>query len=278
MSSHAIPKLGPPGIHTVVIARGAAQKIKELSTSHFADRQKRLDQGGFAITFIDDPAASPLENSLQSRLGGRDRRRRSNTTTTMSSEHELHPAQLEMQNANRSDPGGSQRGRRSTTTASSAFGDNISDSELENASPRRRRLTTATKPSKTISSGVQRLFIEPETYNTYHMEPQKKFEHWKVTEIIKKAFEERLIASSYDREFCQYMSKMIADSIKEQVKSLQFSRYKIISVVSIGQKTGQSVRMASTFAWDSRFDCYAQYVFERADIYAFGVVYGIYCE
>lgn len=278
MSSRAIPKLGPPGIHTVVIARGAAQKIKELSTSHFADRQKRLDQGGFAITFIDDPTTSPLENSLQSRLGERDGRRRSNTTTTMSSEHELHPAQLKMQNANLSDPGGSQRARRSTTTASSVFGDNIADSELENASPRRRRFTTANKLSKTISSGVQRLFIEPETYNTYHMEPQKKFEHWKVTEIIKKAFEEHMITSSYDREFCQYMSKIIADSIKEQVKSLQFSRYKIISVVSIGQKTGQSVRMASTFAWDSTFDCYAQYVFERADIYAFGVVYGIYCE
>ena len=272
MSSRATP----PGIHSVVIARGAAQKIKELSTSHFWDRQKRLDQGGFTITFIDDPT-SPLENSSKTGLGERDRRRRSaNTTTTMSSEPE-HPAQLEVQNANRSDPGGSQRPRRSTTTASSAFGEHIPDSELENAL-RRRRFTTTARPSKAISSGVQRLYMEPETYNTYRLEPQKKFEHWKVTEIVKKAFEEHLIASSYDREFCQCMSKVIADSIKEQVKSLQFPRYKIISVVSIGQKMGHSVRMASSFAWDSRFDCYAQYVFQRADIYAFGVVYGIYCE
>ena len=66
--------------------------------------------------------------------------------------------------------------------------------------------------------------------------------------------------------------------IKEQVKSLQFSRYKIISIVSVVQKRGQSVTMASRSVWDPRFDSYAQYSFEGEDLFAIGIVYGIYFE
>lgn len=238
MSSGAIKELGPPGIHSVVMASSAARKIKDLSSSLFAERQK-LNQGGFALTFTDDPT-NPPENLLQSKLAGREQ-------------------------------------VLSELGQSSVFSEHISDSELENASPRGRQHTTVTRPLKIVSCGAERL-SEPQTYHTYRLEPQKKFEHWKVTEIIKRVFEEHLTTATYDREFCQHMSKITADSIKEQVKSLQFSRYKIIAVVSIGQKAGQSVRVASTFVWDPKFDCYAQYVFEKGDMYAFGVVYGIYCE
>ena len=86
------------------------------------------------------------------------------------------------------------------------------------------------------------------------------------------------MGENYDHEVCHHMNKILADVIKEQVKSLQFSRYKIISVVSIGQNREQSVTMATRSVWDPRFDSYAQYSFEREDIFAIGIVYGIYFE
>ena len=279
MSSRTISELGAPRIHSVVMARGAAQKIKELSSGVVAEQQKRLDKGGFAVTFTDDPTGL-LVNSPRPKLGRREGRRRSNTA---SSNELIQPIQLDSHTTNRLDPGDRQRRRRSTTV-SSGCSEHISDSESENLSQsrlddrqRRRRYTTVAKPPKSASSGLGSL-VDQEPLNTYRVEPDNKFQHWKVKEIIKKTLEERLIENSYNQELCHRMSGITADAIKERVKSLQFSRYKIISVVSIGQKTGQSVRVASSFVWDSRFDCYAQHCLERGDMYAIGVVYGIYCE
>lgn len=278
----ALSELGPPGIHTVVMARDAALKIKQLSTSLFAERQGRLDQGDFAVTFTDAPT-SMLEISAQPQPGEQGRSRQSDTLTVPS---ELGQAsvQLNRHHPNSFDPGqGQRRRKRSVATVSSGYSEHLSDSEWENqprqdSRQRRRRFTTVTRPLKAVCSGYEPRPAEPQSQSTYSLEPQKKFEHWKVKQIIMKAFEERLIEHSYDREFCHHMSKIIANSIKDQVKSLQFSRYKIISVVCIGQKTGQSVRLASSFVWDSKLDSYAQHFFERGDMYALGVVYGIYCE
>lgn len=282
--------MGPPRIHSVVAARSAALKIKQFSSSlsEFTERRKRLDQGDFAVTFSDDPT-NPLETIIQRRQAERHGTGRSATITAtfLGGPDEQSVEKSESHNSSRLEPGEANRRRRSVATISSEFSDPLTDSELENASQsrqgdasprhRRRRHTTVVRPQPTVSIGYERL-TEPGSYNTYRLEPVKKFEHWKVTEIIKKTFEEHLIEASYDREICHQMSKTLADLIKEQVKSLQFSRYKIISVVSIGQKRGQSVRMASRSVWDPRFDGYAQYSFERGDMYAIGIVYGIYFE
>ena len=281
--------MGPPKIHSVVAARSAALKIKQLSSGLFPERRKRLDQGDFAVTFSDDPT-NPLETIIQPRREEQIGKGRSAAITpafSTASDEQSVESGSESHNSNRLEPGDANRRTRSVATISSGFSDPLTDSDLENASQcrqgdaspkhRRRRHTTVVRPPTTVSIGYERP-SELGSYNTYRLEPVKKFEHWKVTEIIKKTFEEHLIEESYDSEICHHMSKTLADLIKEQVKSLQFSRYKIISVVSIGQKRGQSVRMASRSVWDPRFDGYAQYSFERGDMYAIGIVYGIYFE
>lgn len=289
MSFHTIADMGPPRIHSVVAARSAALKIKQLSSSLFTERRKRQDKGDFAVTFSDDPT-SPLETTIpprpEERLGiGR---YVAITPTFSHGSTQQSVQRSESPNNNRLEPGEARRRRRSAATFSSGFSDSAADSEFENASVskqgdesprhRRRRHTTVARPPTTVSFGFERLPAEPGLYNSYRLEPVKKFEHWKVTEIIKNTFEEHLVGEKYNQDVCHHMSKILADLIKEQVKALQFPRYKIISVVSIGQKRGQSVRMASRSLWDPRFDSYAQYSFEGEDMFAIGIVYGIYFE
>jgi len=289
MSFHTITDMGPPRIYSVVAARSAALKIKQLSSTLFTERRKRQDKGDFAVTFSDDPT-NPLETMKPPREEEQHGIRRSVAVTPTFSRGSVEQSvqKSESHNSNRSEPGEVNRRRRSVATFSSGFSDPLVDSELENASQvsrkgdesprhRRRRHTTVARPPTTIAVGYERP-PEPGLYNTYRLEPVKKFEHWKVTEIIKKTFEEHLMGENYDQDVCHHMSKILADLIKEQVKSLQFSRYKIISVVSIGQRRGQSVTMASRSVWDPRFDTYAQYSFEREDIFAIGIVYGVYFE
>ena len=281
--------MGPPRIHSVVAARSAALKIKQLSSSLFTERRKRQDKGDFAVTFSDDPTNS-LEAITLPRQEDRHGIRRSVAIPPTFSRGSVEQSiqRSESHNSTRLGHGEVNRRRRSAATFPSGFSDPLVESELENASQvsrqgdqsprhRRRRHTIVTRPPTTISVENERL-PDAGLYNTYRLEPVKKFEHWKVTEIIKKTFEEHLMGENYDHEVCHHMSKILADVIKEQVKSLQFSRYKIISVVSIGQKRGQSVTTASRFVWDSKFDSYAEYSFEGEDVFAIGTVYGIYFE
>lgn len=289
MSFHTVTDMGPPRIHSVVAARSAALKIKQLSSSLFTERKKRQDKGDFAVTFSDDPTNS-LETLTLPRQEERHGIRRSVAIPPMFSRGSVEQSiqRSESHNSTRLEQGEVNRRKRSVENFSSGFSDPLVESELENASQvsrqgdesprhRRRRHTIVTRPPTTVSVEDERL-PKAGLYNTYRLEPVKKFEHWRVTEIIKKTFEEHLMGENYDHEVCYHMSKILADVIKEQVKSLQFSRYKIISVVSVGQKRGQSVTMASRSVWDPRFDSYAQYSFEGEDLFAIGIVYGIYFE
>lgn len=264
-------ELGPPGIHEVVMARSVAQKIKQIST----EQQLNLDQGGFVLTLRDDPVCR-LEGTSQN---AQDRRDRQSKSKTSRSDHDnLDAVNLETRSADRLDDGHIIRSRKSTTTtAPSGVAEQNSGSDVENGWPRRRRLTTTSKSCKSGSGAIEPS-LHREIKNTHRLDPFKRFEHWRVEEIIKRTFEECLTESDYDREFCCRMSRILADLIKERVKSLQFVRYKIVSIVSIGQRARHSLQMTSRFVWNAEFDCYAHCVFEKGDLYAVGVVYGIYCE
>ena len=290
MSFHTITDMEPPRIYSVVAARSAALKIKQLSSNLFMEQRKRRDKGDFAVTFSDDPTNS-METITLPRQEERHGIRRSVAITPTFSRGSVEQSaqRSESNNSSRLESGEvNRRGQSVATFSASGFSDPLAELELENASQgsrqgdesprhRRRRHTTVARPPTTVSVGYERP-PEPGLANTYHLEPVKRFEYWKVTEIIKETFEEHLMGETYDHDVCHHMSKILADLIKEQVKSLQFSRYKIISVVSIGQKRGQSVTMASRSVWDPRFDSYAQYSFEKDDIFAIGIVYGVYFE
>lgn len=114
--------------------------------------------------------------------------------------------------------------------------------------------------------------------NTYRMEPTRKFEEAKVREIIKDVFEENLVGKTYNTEFCQKMSKQLSDLIKQRVKLLQFTRYKIVCIVHMGQKARQDMRIASRCLWDDRYDNFAEYKHESLDLFAVATVYGVFQE
>lgn len=114
--------------------------------------------------------------------------------------------------------------------------------------------------------------------NTYRLEPTRKFEETKVREIIKDVFQEHLAEKSYNAQFCNNMSKYLSELIKQRVKSLQFSRYKIVCVVHMGQVAHQGMRIVSRCVWDDRFDNFAEYKYEFKDLFVVGTVYGVFQE
>lgn len=114
--------------------------------------------------------------------------------------------------------------------------------------------------------------------NTYKMEPPKKFRPDQVKPIIEKVLATNLEGKKYDPIECSILSKALADDIKARVKELQFERYKVLSLVTIGQRSDQGVSVGSRFLWDHDRDSFAASSWYNKHLYAVGTVYAVYYE
>ena len=91
---------------------------------------------------------------------------------------------------------------------------------------------------------------------------------------------ESLSSATYDPTWASSKACLLAELIKERVKSLQFDRYKIVVEVSIGSK-GDSVPgtfIASQGLWNSSTDGFASKTFVNGTVFAVATVYGVYTE
>ena len=66
-----------------------------------------------------------------------------------------------------------------------------------------------------------------------------------VQKILTDTIKERLEGTQYDPLKSAQIAKELADTVKERVKNLGYERYKLVVQVTVGEKTGQALRLAS---------------------------------
>ena len=115
--------------------------------------------------------------------------------------------------------------------------------------------------------------------NTYRLEPRSKFLPNKVSGIISQVLRDALANKSYDAKKCAALSCELCDKIKAAVKQLDLPRYKIVSMVTIGQlRDEKGLRIASRCLWNPAFDSYASCSFKNSSLFAVGTVHACYFE
>lgn len=129
----------------------------------------------------------------------------------------------------------------------------------------------------TSAQGLRPLNVKYE--NTYKHEPDSKVSNDEIRTCIKEAFEEELPGKKYDEDECGLLSKGLAEVIKQKVKAI-VQRYKIITVVAVGQRQSYSpsVAFTSRCVWNAKFDTFSEYTFKNKYFYAVGLVYVLYAE
>ena len=114
--------------------------------------------------------------------------------------------------------------------------------------------------------------------NTYKLEPERKFKASEAQTIIREELEAQLKEEPYDPKASAQMAKTLAEIIKNRVKELNYERYKIACIVTIGQLAEQGLMMASRCCWDSTKDTFASGSFKNKTLYAVATVYAAYLE
>lgn len=117
---------------------------------------------------------------------------------------------------------------------------------------------------------------------TYRMEPHHHPPVAILSEIIKSHLEERFKNESYsqDPNAPRKITMQIADEVKEKLKGSEHwpERYKCIVYVTLGQKSGQGIRVSSRCAWDERHDRSISYTYDNENLFCAVTAFAIYCE
>uniref|UniRef100_A0A3B5L9B0 Dynein light chain Tctex-type 2B n=1 Tax=Xiphophorus couchianus TaxID=32473 RepID=A0A3B5L9B0_9TELE len=100
-----------------------------------------------------------------------------------------------------------------------------------------------------------------EESDTYHIRPNHRFKPAVVKGYIRNIVRERLSDVQYEPETVAELTRSLAESVKDKVKTAEFDRYKIVVQVLIGEQRGQGVKMSARCLWDADTDNYAEDVF-----------------
>lgn len=116
--------------------------------------------------------------------------------------------------------------------------------------------------------------------STFKMEPEEdeKFFSSKVEKIANKIMQEKLNKKSYSIDDGRIWSVELCSEIRKALKELKMPRYKLIVQVTIGENSGQDLRVSSKSLWDVNLDNWGNAVFVNRSIFAVAMIFGCYYE
>lgn len=112
---------------------------------------------------------------------------------------------------------------------------------------------------------------------TYRLESQNPINLDRCEKIIKDILDVQL----KDFKFTKYsttLTRNLSEEIKSRIKMQLFDRYRLICVVTIGEKIMQSLVCKACFLWDSEKDTFINYIYDTPNFFAYVTLYGVYYD
>ena len=116
--------------------------------------------------------------------------------------------------------------------------------------------------------------VEP----TYRMGPQRVFNSDAANKVIQNIVENRMEGFKYSPKKGNMMSKLLTEEIKDKMKTLNYTRYKYVCMVSIGESKDQCMLASSQCCWDSAVDRYTSFSWHQNQVYCSANLFAVYHE
>lgn len=114
--------------------------------------------------------------------------------------------------------------------------------------------------------------------NTYKLFPDAKMPTKTIETAVESVLSEHFANEVYETAKCKKNCQNICELIKEKVKGMVTSRYKLVVVVHVGEKKGQGVQITSRCAWNENFDNFVTAHFMNSSLFVQATVYALYVE
>ncbi|XP_034840274.1 dynein light chain Tctex-type protein 2B-like [Maniola hyperantus] len=113
---------------------------------------------------------------------------------------------------------------------------------------------------------------------TYQLGSTYKFHLPTVQKITDQVLDEHWTGHKYNVQDSPALALRIAGELMRRLKAIQFNRYRIICVVTIGQRRAQSYNNAVAFLWDHEQDNYVDVNREVTTAFIQVTTFGVYLD
>ena len=97
--------------------------------------------------------------------------------------------------------------------------------------------------------------------------------------IAESILTDKLKDVKYDPSTCKTLSQDLAGCIMEKLKSLNYKRYKLVAVVSLGSiKERPGLQFGSRCFWNQNTDRFTSVKYTNGSLFAVAMIYGLYFE
>ncbi len=116
--------------------------------------------------------------------------------------------------------------------------------------------------------------------NSYVMEPgpNEKFMSKDVAELANKLLQQHMNTYTYEAKSAGEMAKVMSRIIMENVKEMNYPRYKFVCNVIIGQICGQGLQYCSRSLWNVKTDNHATAEFSKENFFCIATLHATYYE
>uniref|UniRef100_V9LBK4 Tctex1 domain-containing protein 2-like protein n=1 Tax=Callorhinchus milii TaxID=7868 RepID=V9LBK4_CALMI len=108
--------------------------------------------------------------------------------------------------------------------------------------------------------------------------PKEKFRTLPVQKFLEEYLPEKLCSISYCPSIVSALTKEMCDEIKEFVKDVLPPRYKLLCVVTVGEKHSGDALVPSRCLWDSHADTFVSCSYQNSTLFCVANVFTAYCE
>lgn len=83
---------------------------------------------------------------------------------------------------------------------------------------------------------------------------------------------------TYDAETCAHNAKTLSAKLRDLVKDQSYDRYKLVAIVTIGEKKSQDMKAVMKFLWDPERDRFVNFSYENMYLFIAAIVLATYYE
>ncbi|KAM5172998.1 dynein light chain Tctex-type protein 2B-like [Mantella aurantiaca] len=140
-----------------------------------------------------------------------------------------------------------------------------------------QRMTKNLKERRAQKVAKKTEIIEPQP-PSFASRPPEKVQLSSIKRILESYLPERMGDMKYDHTKVPSLVKLISEEVRAQVKKVLPARYKMLCVVTMGERAQEDIAVVSRCLWDPHADNYVAHAYENSSIFCVVAVYTVFCE
>ncbi|XP_058461543.1 dynein light chain Tctex-type protein 2B [Malaya genurostris] len=132
--------------------------------------------------------------------------------------------------------------------------------------------------SRVWTSRRSTMYNIPRFQNNYRMESRHPFNRESVETLINCYLSIFLNDLTYNPKRAKRLAEHLSVELKDLIKCCNYDRYRIIALVTVGDKSSQNFKSVMRFLWDADRDSYTNFAFETSTYFVTATVFAVYYE